>query len=204
MSSRCSNFGQTWCFSLFSWLHQLMISPWPSHGVFVWGKRPVPWSRAGSAWRGSSAAKSCHWSRRRNGNQSWTENDLRTKRSMWKFYGLNVEEKTRAFSNSRDFRVQWFEWLYFSQMRPADWNQFVRTEKCLQNFPWLQGPPYAPQIHPVLCVKSRRAFPKCRGALHDGSQDHQLQVWLADQIELIGLMKKTKNIKKQFQLTSNK
>ena len=125
-----TNFWSLWChqsvrildkndvFQWFSWSHQLMISPWPSHGVFVWGKRPVPWSRAGSAWPGSSAAKSCHWSRRGNGkreggrfagfwDRSWTENDL-SKRSMWKFHVLNVEEKTRAFSNSRDFRVQWF------------------------------------------------------------------------------------------------
>ena len=65
MSSKCSVFGQRLCFSC---SHQLMISPWPSH-VFVWGKRPVPWSRAGSAWRGSSAAKSCPWSRRGNGGR---------------------------------------------------------------------------------------------------------------------------------------
>lgn len=42
----------------------------------------------------------------------------------------------------------------------------------------------------MLCVNSPGSFPKCRGALHDGSEDHQLQVWLADQIELIGFMKK--------------
>ena len=59
--SKCPDLGRKCVFSYFFLITSAdypMAIPWCVR--LVRGKRPVPWSRAGSAWRGSSAAKSCH------------------------------------------------------------------------------------------------------------------------------------------------